>query len=77
VGLEDIGGVKRFYPVQHHSAPDAAHDADRQAGLVAFARRHMIDAGLREEAGPSIDLPIVERVGEIELGIPSTRICTK
>ncbi len=63
--LEDIGGVKGLHPVEHHSAPDAAHDADRQAGLVPLARCHVIDAVLGEEVRPALDLPVVERVGII------------
>ena len=65
VGLEDVGGVECLDPVHHHAAPAASDDANRQTLIVVLPGRDVIERGFGEEAGPSIDLCIIECMGVI------------
>ena len=60
--LVDVGRAKRAYAILHHAAAVAVHDADRQVRIEAFAGDDLIRAVLAEEAGPALDLPVVDRL---------------
>jgi hypothetical protein len=51
--------------VGHHAATNAPDDADRQALIVILPRRDVIERGLGEEAGPAIELPVIQRMGVV------------
>jgi hypothetical protein len=48
--------------ILHHAAPFAAYDRDGVAVFVVLARQHPVNAVFGEEAGPLLQLALVERM---------------
>jgi hypothetical protein len=67
--LEDIGGMERLDPIDHHSSTDTPHDSDRQARVMIFFGRDVVDAVRREELQPKIDLTVIHGDWKVRLGI--------
>jgi hypothetical protein len=62
MGLKDIRRVKCLNAINHHPTASASHDSDRKARVVIFSGRDVIQAVLREELRPTIDLTIIQGV---------------